>query len=283
VQAIQEKFDGRVQYAPGIGFKEKMNNDEVDRALELAKKSDVIIACMGESSYTEIEGNINSLRLPWAQYNYFSKLVETGKPIVLIMAGGRPRIISPMVNKSRSVLFSPYPGPRGGDAIANILAGDTNPSGRLPLTYPRAENALVLYDHKTTEQVKNGHVPLFPFGHGLSYSTFDYSDIRLSSAGMTEGTSVTATVTVTNKGNRAGQHSILLFTNDAFASITPSVRRLKKFSKIQLDPGQSQEVTFTLTPEDLAFVGLNQKWTTEPGTFKIMIGDKTTSLTFANK
>ena len=277
VEAFQGKFDGRVQYAPGMEFGKA---PAADRALELARNVDVIVACMGETSYTEIEGNINEFDLPQAQHDFFDQLVATGKPVVLVMAAGRPRPITRMAERAAAVVYLPYPGPHAGDALADIVAGDVNPSGRLPLTYPRSSNDLVMYDRKGTEEVRNGYNPLFEFGHGLSYGEFTYSDLTLSSPNLSAGGRMSVTTTVTNTGDRAGKHAVLLFSRDEYASVTPSAKRLRAFQKIELAPGQSKTVTLTLTPEDLAFVGRDNKWVTEPGEFTVMVGDKSAKFTY---
>ena len=249
----------------------------------MAAQADVLVVCLGESSYTEVEGNINDLTLPTAQREYFDQLAALGKPIVLIMAAGRPRTITGLVGKADAVLYLPYPGPRGGEALANILAGETNPSGRLPFTYPRSPNAIINYDYRNAETVKNGYNPLFAFGHGLSYSTFEYSDVTLSGTELSEEGSLTASVRVTNRGDRVGKHSVLLFTRDEYATITPSARRLRSFTKVELAPGETTTVTFTISPDDLGFIGLDNSLTTEPGAFTVLIGDKTAQFDFVAK
>ncbi|MEL7162047.1 MAG: glycoside hydrolase family 3 N-terminal domain-containing protein, partial [Bacteroidota bacterium] len=266
VQALQGTFDGRVSYAPGTSYDAE---EEMDRALALAAQADVIVACMGELSYTEIMGNIDDLRLPAVQYDYFAKLAALGKPIVLVMAGGRPRIITEMADRAEAVLYLPYPGPQGGAALAGILAGTVNPSGRLPLTYPRAQNALLIYDYRNAETVRDGVNPLYPFGHGLSYSDFTYSGLSLSSPTLSHGEVLTVSVTVKNTGKMAGKHSVLLFSTDEYASVAPNARRLRAFQKVALEPGASTKVSFTITPEDLSFIGLDNHPVTEPGAFKL--------------
>lgn len=278
-EAVTKEFAG-AEYHAGMDFD---GPKDMDEALAAAQRADVIIACMGENSYTEIEGNIEEFRLPQAQYDYYAKLVATGKPVILVMASGRPRIITEMNDKAAAVIYAPYPGPQGGDAIANILSGDVNPSGRLPLTYPRNPNAFVLYDHKGTEEVRKGYDPLYEFGHGLSYTDFTYGNLTLSSGSLTTGGTVTASVTVTNEGTRAGKHSVLLFSRDEFATVTPNNRRLRAFTKVELAPGASQTVSFQIKPEDLAFIGLDNEWVTEPGAFTLMVGDKKTTLNYVAK
>ncbi|MCP9235380.1 glycoside hydrolase family 3 N-terminal domain-containing protein [Lewinella sp. JB7] len=276
-EAIQKQFPGRVTYAPGATMD---SLQDVATALSLARESDIIVLCLGESSYTEDPGNINSLVLPSVQRRLFDELHAVGKPIVLVMAAGRPRLMTSMANRSRAVLFAPYPGPYGGDAIASVLAGRVNPSGRLPLTYPRHPNALVSYDHKATEARNGGYNPLFEFGYGLSYTDFVYSDLRLSSRVMNPQDTLEVSLRVTNEGQRAGKHSILLYTSDLVASVTPSVQRLRKFTKVHLEPGENEVITFRLTPADIAFIGRDDRPTTEPGTFRISIGNLTEEFDF---
>ncbi len=271
-EAIQREFPGRVTYSPGVNFDTLM---DVENAVSLARESDLIVLCLGELSYTEDLGNINSLSLPEGQRQLFSALDTLGKPIVLIMAGGRPRLMTGMSNRSKAVLFAPYPGPRGGDAIAGILSGRVNPSARLPLTYPRQPNALVTYDHKPTEARNGNYNPLFAFGHGLSYTEFTYSELSLSSRVMRATDTLEVSVRVTNAGDRAGKHSILLYTGDLVATVTPSVKRLRKFRKIHLEPGENQVVTFQLTPADISFIGRDNQSVTEAGTFQLMLGNLT--------
>ena len=269
-EAIEKEFPGRVTYAAGVGFDTLI---DIPNAVALAREADIIVVCLGELSYTEDPGNINSLVLPAVQRQLFNALDTLDKSIALIMAAGRPRLMTSLSNRSDAVLFAPYPGPRGGDAIAGILSGRVNPSGRLPLTYPREPNALVFYDHKHTEERNGTYNPLYEFGYGLSYTDFTYSDLQLSSRVLNPDDTMTVTVRVTNSGDRAGRHSVLLYSSDLVASITPSVKRLRKFTKLHLEPGESQTVTFALYPEDLAFVGRDNEWVTEPGTFRVMVGE----------
>ena len=270
-EAIEREFPGRVTYAAGVGFDTLI---DIDNALSLARQSDIIVMCLGELSYTEDPGNINNLILPVVQRQLFNALDSLDKPTVLVMAAGRPRSMTSMSLRSDAVLFAPYPGPHGGDAIAGILSGRVNPSGRLPLTYPREPNALVLYDHKATEARNGTYNPLFEFGYGLSYTDYVYEDLALSSRVLNANDTLDVSVRVTNQGDRAGRHAVLLYSSDLVASITPSVKRLRKFTKIHLEPGESQVVRFALTPEDLAFIGRDQQWVTEPGTFRLLVGDR---------
>ncbi len=269
-EAIQREFPGRVTYAPGVSFDTLM---DVERAVSLARQSDIIVLCVGELSYTEDPGNLNALELPEAQQQLFAALDTLGKPIVLVMAGGRPRLMTRMSTRSKAVLFAPYPGPQGGDAIAGILAGRVNPSGRLPLTYPRDPNAFVSYDHMSTEARNGTYHPLYTFGYGLSFTEFRYSDLSLSSRVMRATDTLEVSVRVTNAGDRAGKHSVLLYTGDLVASVSPRVKRLRKFQKVHLEPGENVTLTFELTPVDISFIGRENQAITEAGTFKLMIGD----------
>ncbi|CAH1000194.1 Beta-glucosidase BoGH3B [Neolewinella maritima] len=271
-EAVQQEFPGKVTHTEGVGFDTLI---DIDRAVSLARASDIIVLCVGELSYTEDPGNINSLLLPAAQRRLFNALDALDKPIVLVMAAGRPRLMSGMSSRSEAVLYAPYPGPHGGDALASILSGRVNPSGRLPLTYPREPNSLVFYDHKHTEARNGTFNPLYEFGHGLSYTDFSYSDLELSSRVLRPADTLTVSLRVTNSGDRAGRHSVLLYASDLVASVTPSVKRLRKFTKLHLEPGESQTVTFQLQPEDLSFIGRDMEWVTEPGTFRLTVGELT--------
>ena len=276
LEGLEAEFDGRVTYAPGVAYDTLI---DIDRAVEQARAADVIVACVGELSYTEFLGNIDELNLPKVQRELVARLAELDKPMVLIMAGGRPRIITDMAAAADAVLYAPYPGPYGGEAIAGILSGRINPSGKLPLTYPRSANSFVLYDHKPTEAIDGNFRPLFQFGHGLSYTDFQYSDLQLSNDEIGTDDNFTATVTVTNAGDRPGRHSVLLFTADEYASVTPNVRRLRAFEKIELAAGESREVTFRLSSDDLSFIDQNNKRIVEPGSFRVMVGTLEVPLT----
>lgn len=282
LEAMQAEFDGQIIYVPGATFKA---DDGINRALKAAEVVDHIVVCLGEDSYTEYEGDINDLEMPKAQKELVHRLSLTGKPITLVLAEGRPLVISSIERHATSIVYAPYPGPQGGDAIAGILSGRINPSGRLPLTYPRHTNDIVPYDHKFTEgpvhaDPSSKFNPLFEFGYGLSYTSWGYSNLRLSSNTMTENDVIKVSVDVTNTGKRQGKHSVLLFTRDHVASITPSVRRLRAFDKITLSPGQTQTVIFELSASDLAFIGRDNRSITEPGLFKIVIGDQEANLRF---
>lgn len=269
-EAIQKQFPGRVTYTQGVSYDTLV---DIDGAMSLGRETDIIVLCVGELSYTEDPGNINNLELPLVQRQLFDSLATLGKPIVLVMAAGRPRLMTEMANRSAAVLYAPYPGPHGGDAVAGILSGRVNPSARLPLTYPRDANALVYYDHKYTEELNGNFKPLFSFGYGLSYTEFTYSELELSSRVMRPTDTLEVKLRVTNSGDRAGKTSVLLYTSDLVASISPSVKRLRKFTKLHLEPGESDVVTFKLLPRDLAFINRDNLAVTEAGTFKVKVGN----------
>jgi beta-glucosidase len=215
--------------------------------------------------------------LPRAQLELIQALAQTNKPIVLVITGGRPRIVREMMPLVKGAFMLYYPGNEGGPAFANILYGDVNPSGRLPYTYPQHSNSLWNYDIKGTELVHtdfsmNGFRPQFEFGYGLSYTDFEYGALRLSSNTLTDEKPITISIEVKNTGKRTGKEVVQLYTRDIVASITPSMKRLRGFEKITLEPGQSKTIHFTITAEDLAFVGLQNRWITEEGAFKAMIG-----------
>jgi len=253
---------------------------EAGKAASAASKADVIIACMGEMPYTEKPGDIDDINLPAEQVALMQSLKETGKPIVLVMIEGRPRIIREIEPMASAVLVGFLPGNEGGEAITNILFGDVNPSAKFPITYPKNSNDRVCYDHKGTDLVyrdfsMNGFQPQWEFGHGLSYSQFDYSAMT---ATKTLNGGLDVTVTVTNSGDRAGKEVVQVYVSDLVASITPSVKRLRAFKKINLESGASETLSFLITKEDLSFVGRDNKWIFEPGQFKVMVGDQMTSL-----
>lgn len=277
LEAIKNEIGNEnVKYVPGSGFDKTL---DVNEALRAAGSVDHIIMCLGEDAYCEKPGDINDLYIPEAQKNLALALASTGKPVTLVLVEGRPRLISKFEDKMNAVLMAYLPGNRGGDAIANILFGDVNPSGKLPFTYPKYPNALEMYDHKHTENLDNGESetsfnPQYEFGHGLSYTNFTYSDIQLSDTVLNGEENIEILLHVTNTGKRKGKETVLLFIRDHYASITPSVKRLKRFKKIELAPGESETVGFSITRKDLQFVGKNNNWTAEPGRFTIMISDR---------
>jgi len=259
-----------VTYVPGTSFDKEI---DIAAAVSGAASADVIVACLGERAYCETPGNIDDLTLDAAQLRLVAELAKTGKPIVTVLAQGRPRVIRPIVSLSSAIVMAYLPGLEGGRAVADILFGEVNPSGKLSFTYPRYPNALTTYDYKVNETLEGNRIdPEFEFGYGLSYTTFAYSSLKLSNATLGRDGELTASIDVKNTGARAGKEVVQLYVSDLYRSLTPPNRELKGFRKVELIPGESQTVSFTLKPADLAFVGLNNHWITEPGKFRASIG-----------
>lgn len=289
-KAIEAKIGAsNVTYVPGTKITRRAgttsnNNptdieEEVDipAAVRAAQNVDVIVLALGEGTYCETPGNITDLTIGEPQIKLAEALKATGKPVVLVLAEGRPRIINRIVDNVRAVLLAYNPSNEGGTAIADVLFGDFNPSGRLPFTYPRTPNGLINYDHKPfeTENTAFGNMafnPQFRFGEGLSYTTFAYSDLKLGKQTIAANEELPVSVTVTNSGKRAGQDVVLVYVSDLVASISPPGRRLRRFAKVSLEPGQSKTLNFKLRREDLSFVGADNKWVAEPGDFDVKIG-----------
>ena len=266
-----------VRYVAGGGFSQP---GDVETAARLAADVDVAVIVIGEDAYAEGVGDIADLTLPEAQLRLVEAIQATGTPTVLVLVEGRPRIIRRVADAARGVVMAYWPGMHGGEAIADVLFGEVNPGGRLPFTYPRHPNELITYDHKFTETLSPrfegaGYRPEWPFGHGLSYTTFAYSDLRLSAARMDTAGRITVQVTVANTGGRAGDETVLLYTRQHFASMTPYTRRLRAFQKVRLEPGESRTVTFTLAADDLRYVGRDGRMVLEPGAFDVMVGGLT--------
>lgn len=276
LDALQEKHQGTIlEYRIGVDYEKELDFRE---AIWKSQEVDYIILCLGEDSYTEDAGNINDLYLDERQTNLAIALAETGKPIILILAEGRPRLISPFADQMKAIVGAFYPGPKGGTALAELIFGDLNPNGKLPFTYPQFPNSLIPYDHKPTENLdieeyEIAFNPQFEFGQGLSYTTFAYSDLQTDKAQYHIEESLHLSVKVKNTGERAGAETILVFIRDEYASITPPVKRLRAFKKIYLEPNQEEMIHFDIQPSELAFVGINNQWITEPGTFTVMVGN----------
>lgn len=276
LKAIQQKIGkDNVNYVAGATFDSLTN---VNEAVNAAKNADAVVLCLGELSYAENVGNIDDLNLPRAQTELALALAKTGKPVILVLAEGRPRIVTEAESHSAATLMMYLAGNEGGDALANILFGDANPSGRLPITYPRYPNSLNNYYRKNLENGNSddshSYNPLYEFGFGLSYTKFSYTNLHLSQPDLKDGETLTVTVDVKNTGQREGKESVLLYTSQAYASISPDFKRLRAYQKTDLQPGESKTVTFKITPKDLAFVNDLSKTVTEPGEFKLMIGDQ---------
>ncbi len=273
-EAIQEKVGTeRVAYSRGANFHQI---DNLQDALDKAKNSDYIILCLGEEPYAETPGFIEDLYLPDAQTELAKTMASTGKPVILILAEGRPRLISKFEHLMDAVLVGFCPGNEGGDAFADIIFGDYNPSGKLCITYPRYPNDLMTYNYKDTDLPdhyygNNGHQPQYRFGYGLSYTTFKYSNLNTNKSVYSEKDTIEISVDVENTGNKVGQETVLLFSRDVIARIVPPLHRLRRFEKITLHPGEKKTVTFRLTINDLKYVGHDNQWTTEGGEFIFFI------------
>ena len=257
-------------------------DEEVDiaKAVSEAKNSDVIVLCLGEGSYTETPGNITDLTLPEPQLKLAEALIATGKPVVAVLVEGRPRVISRIADKVPGILLALNPSSEGGTAIADVLFGDYNPNGKLPFTYPRNPNNLIMYDHKLfeTEETAFGNKankPQFEFGTGLSYTTYKYSNLKMSSDSIPMNGEITVSVDVQNTGKRAGKETTILYLRDEVASLSPPGKRVKRFAKVYLEPNQTKTLTFTLNRDDFSFIGMDNKPMVEAGDFTVMIGDQT--------
>jgi beta-glucosidase len=249
---------------------------DIDAAVRAAQNADVIVLALGEGSYCETPGNITDLTIGAPQIKLAEALKATGKPIVMVLVEGRPRIINRIADNMSAIVMAYNPSNEGGTAIADVLFGDVNPSGKLPFTYPRTPNGLIAYDHKPfeTENTAFGNMafnPQFNFGDGLSYTTFTYSDLRVGKQTISGNEELPVSVTVTNAGNRAGKEAVLVYVSDLVASISPPGRRLRRFAKVSLNPGQSSTLNFTLRREDLSFIGADNKPTVEPGDFEVKV------------
>ncbi len=297
IKAIQNKIDPKnVAFIPGVSYKMdgkyfEEYSDRIDEAVEAAKNVDAIILCLGENTYTETPGNLSDLYLSDLQTEYAKKLSATGKPIILVLNEGRPRIISKFESLMQGVIMTYLPGNFGGDALASILFGDENPSGKLPFNYPKFPNSLVNYNHKPSESrsVVEGvynydadYNPQYEFGFGLSYTKFEYSNLKLSAKNINTNDMLTISVEVKNTGNREGKEVVDLYLSDLVASITPDVKRLKGFQKIDLKPGESKIVTFKLDKKAFAFINADNKSVVEPGDFKVSIANLQNPFTVTN-
>ena len=297
VRAIQNKIDPKnVTFEPGVSYKMdgkyfEEYSDKMDEAIEAAKNVDAIILCLGENTYTETPGNLSDLYLSDLQTEYAKKLSATGKPIILVLNEGRPRIISKFEPLMQGVIMTYLPGNFGGDALASILFGDENPSGKLPFNYPKFPNSLVSYNHKPSESrsVVDGvynydadYNPQYEFGFGLSYTKFEYSNLKLNAKNIKASADLTVTVDLKNTGNKQGKEVVDLYLSDLVASITPDVKRLKGFQKISLMPGESKTITFKLDRKAFAFINADNKSVVENGDFKVTIGTLQNTFTVTN-
>ncbi len=273
VLGAMNRLSSNIAYEKGTSIDSIEN---ISAAVAKAKASSKIVVVLGEKPSTEKVGDIDDLTLDQAQIDLVKALSKTGKPIVAVMMFNRPRIVSEIVGLCDAVLMAYQPGSAGGEAIADLLFGNQNPSGKLPFTYPRFVNTHVTYDHKATEELDakfgmNAFNPQWTFGSGLSYSTFEYSNLTVSDTVFSGSGTMEVTVTVTNTGKMKGKESVLCFVKDHTASITPEVKRLRAFDKIELEAGETKTVSFKLSADDLAFVNRDMTWITEPGKFTVSI------------
>lgn len=277
-----------VIYEPGVTYKTSAdalwweeNTPRIAQAVSAAEKADVIIACIGENSYCETPGNLTDLNLSTNQKNLVKALAATGKPIILVLNEGRPRIIHDIVPLAKAVVHIMLPGNYGADALVNLISGKANFSGKLPFTYPHLINSLATYDYKPCENMgqMGGNYNYdavmdvqWPFGFGLSYTTYSYSNLKVNCTSFDADNELVFTVDVTNTGKMAGKESVLLYSRDLVASITPDNIRLRNFEKVELQPGETKTVTMKLKGSDLAFVGADGKWRLEKGAFRMTCG-----------
>lgn len=276
----------------GVTYNEKgkyweENEPQIQGAVAAAKDADVIVACIGENSYTETPGNLTDLWLSENQRNLVKALAQTGKPVILVLNEGRPRLIADIEPLAQGIVNILIPGNMGGDALANLVSGKSNFSGKMPYTYPKEINSLANYDFKKSEEVGtmegaydyNAKITQqWGFGYGLSYTTYKYSNLKVSQSDFRHGDIIKVSVDVKNTGKVAGKESVLLFSSDLIASMVPDGRRLRAFDKVELQPGETKTMTFELKADDLAFVGWNGKWRLEEGDFKLMIADQSADI-----
>ncbi len=276
----------------GVTYNEKgkyweENEPQIQGAVDAAKNVDVIVACIGENSYTETPGNLTDLWLSENQRNLVKELAKTGKPVVLVLNEGRPRLIADIEPLAQGIIDILIPGNMGGDALVGLVSGKSNFSGKMPYTYPKEINSLANYDFKKSEEVGtmegaydyNAKITQqWGFGYGLSYTSYQYSNLKVSQSDFRHGDIIKVSVDVKNTGKVAGKESVLLFSSDLISSMVPDGRRLRAFDKIELQPGETKTVTFDLNADDLAFVGYDGKWVLEEGDFKLMIADQSTDI-----
>ena len=276
----------------GVTYNEKgkyweENEPQIQGAVDAAKDVDIIVACIGENSYTETPGNLTDLWLSENQRNLVKELAKTGKPVVLVLNEGRPRLIADIEPLAQGIIDILIPGNMGGDALVGLVSGKSNFSGKMPYTYPKEINSLANYDFKKSEEVGtmegaydyNAKITQqWGFGYGLSYTTYKYSNLKVSQSDFRHGDIIKVSVDVKNTGKVAGKESVLLFSSDLIASMVPDGRRLRAFDKVELQPGETKTMTFELKADDLAFVGWDGKWRLEEGDFKLTIADQSADI-----
>ena len=293
-EALKNKFgEGKVKYVPGVEYKMdgqyfEENPPQIGAAISAASGVDYIVLCVGENSYCETPGNLDELTLSENQTALAKALLKTGKPVILVLNEGRPRLIRSIEPETKAVIQLYLPGNYGADALADILTGEVNPSGKLPYTYPKFEQGLITYDHKPSQNIEGKMEGAYdygaqtsvqyPFGFGLSYTTFEYTNLAVDKKEFKSGDSIQISIDVKNTGNVAGKESVLLFSSDLVASVTPDVRRLRAFDKVMLNPGETKTVKLKLAANDLAFVNELGKWTLEAGDFRLQAGNLTDNI-----
>ena len=293
-EALKNKFgEGKVKYVPGVEYKMdgqyfEENPPQIGAAISAASGVDYIVLCVGENSYCETPGNLDELTLSENQTALAKALLKTGKPVILVLNEGRPRLIRSIEPETKAVIQLYLPGNYGADALADVLTGEVNPSGKLPYTYPKFEHGLITYDHKPSQNIEGKMEGAYdygaqtsvqyPFGFGLSYTTFEYTNLAVDKKEFKSGDSIQISIDVKNTGNVAGKESVLLFSSDLVASVTPDVRRLRAFDKVMLNPGETKTVKLKLAANDLAFVNELGKWTLEAGDFRLQAGNLTDNI-----
>jgi beta-glucosidase len=274
----------RLTRPPGspVGGTPTMFDEEVNvrDAVEEAKDSDVVVLCLGEGSYTETPGNLTDLTLSETQLRFAEQIIAAGKPVILVLVEGRPRLINRIADRVQGILLAYNPSDEGGRAVADVLFGDYNPNGKLPFTYPREPHNYLTYDHKLfeTQATSFGNTetrPQFEFGSGLSYTTFRYSDLVVSPKTSATAGNVNVSVKVTNAGTRAGKETVILYLRDEVATLSPPGKRVRRFAKIYLEPGQTKNLSFSLNRDDFSYIGQNNRPVVEPGDFTVMVGGLT--------
>ncbi|MEN6425746.1 MAG: glycoside hydrolase family 3 N-terminal domain-containing protein [Phycisphaerales bacterium] len=278
LEAIRGKLgEQNVTYVDAVAFDKEI---DIAKAVEAAAGVDAIVACIGEPAYCETPGNIEDLTMTEPQLNLVEALAKTGKPIVLVLVEGRPRVIRRIVDDAKAILMAYTPGVEGGQAVADVLFGDVNPSGKLPITYPKFAGGFMWYDYKNSEiQGGNKYDPQWAFGFGLSYSKIAYHGLRLDLSELKPSDTLTVTLEVTNNSDRPAKEIVHLYLSDVVASVTPPVKVLKRYQKVDLAPKATQTVRFTLSWDDLSFIGRDNKPVVEPGEFKVLVGEMSVSFT----
>lgn len=290
LKSIENKIGKEnVTYVTGVSYKEsgkyfEENESQIEDAVKAASNVDVIVVCVGENTYTEKPGDLDDLYLSDNQQDLVTVLAKTGKPVILVLNEGRPRVISKIEPKVKGIIQTYLPGSFGGEALANILFGDINPSGKLPYTYPKYPNALLNYDYKPAQNqermvgvydYESIQSVQYPFGYGLSYTTYKYSNLKVDKKTFSATDKINISVDISNTGKMDGKETALLFISDLVASITPDNSRLRGFDKVEIKAGETKAVTFQIAARDLAFMNADNKWTIEKGIYRVQIGGQT--------